>query len=1127
MVGFSWNSWVVALRQIGHMRQVRRPRTIGPARVEGLEDRALLTANLPVAVNDTYQVNTDTTLNASTVLANDTDADGDTISEAVFVSGVSHGTLNLAADGTFTYTPALGFTGADSFTYLARDAANGENSSLAAIVTINVGPVNSPPVATPDNINVAADTAFVGGLQGTDSDSDPLTFSAGSTAAAHGTVVIGADGQFTYTPSAGYIGSDSFSFKVNDGTEDSADALISVLVGPSSNNPPVATSVNINVATDTVFAGGLSGTDPDGDPLTFAPGSTIAAHGSVVINSDGNFTYTPNVGYTGTDSFSFTVSDGTFTSTNDGVVSVLVGAAGNTQPVATPVDIDVTLDTTFAGGLSGSDTDGDPLTFLAGSTLATHGTVVINPDGTFTYAPNAGYTGADAFSFKVNDGTDDSADATVTVLVSAAANAPPVATPTSIAVTLDTTFIGGLAGTDADSDPLTFAAGATAAAHGTVIINTDGSFSYTPDVGYTGTDSFSFKVNDGTDNSADATVSVVVSANANTPPVATPTNINVTLNTAFVGALAGTDADGNPLTFSAGATNATNGIVVINSDGTFSYTPVTGYTGSDSFSFRVNDGTENSADATVSVLVSAATNTPPVAVPTNINVALNTTFIGGLSGTDGDGDTLTFASGAQAAAHGTVVINSDGSFSYTPDVGFSGNDSFSFKVNDGTEDSADATVSVVVAAVTNTPPVATPTNINVGLDTAFSGSLAGTDADGDSLTFIAGTTAAAHGTVILNPNGTFTYTPDIGYTGTDSFSFKVNDGTVDSAEATVSVVVGTAANTDPIANPAIINTTLNNAVNGTLTGSDVDGDPLTFAIGNTTPAHGTVVINPDGTFTYTPDVGFVGNDVFNFRVNDGTSDSSVALVVVHVADTANVAPTVTTGSATLTANVAFNGSVSSLAIDLNGDPLTFTIVTPPTHGLITLSPDGTFLYVPDLNYTGSDSFTFKANDGSLDSNIGTFNLTIDAETAGFTLVVSGTPGTIATKLREVTPLDSTATLINIDPNVNFANAAVTASITSGADRRDRFVLTDGGTVDVRGRRIRVNGVEVARISGGRRGQALQVAFNASASAESVEAVVQRIGLKTTRNSASGPRVVQITVNADGHSNSASIVANKI
>lgn len=143
----------------------------------------------------------------------------------------------------------------------------------------------------------------------------------------------------------------------------------------------------------------------------------------------------------------------------------------------------------------------------------------------------------------------------------------------------------------------------------------------------------------------------------------------------------------------------------------------------------------------------------------------------------------------------------------------------------------------------------------------------------------------------------------------------------------------------------------------------------------------------------------------------------------------------------------------------------------------------------------------------------------------------GTSASIATAMRDVTPLVSSASLINIDPNAVFANASLNATITSGANRQDRFVIRDGatmvGSIDVRGRRIFFNGTEVARITSRRAGNSLDVDFNSNASSDAIIAVMQRVGLKTTRRAGNETRVVRLRVSANGGSSEATIEAHKV
>ncbi len=203
----------------------------------------------------------------------------------------------------------------------------------------------------------------------------------------------------------------------------------------------------------------------------------------------------------------------------------------------------------------------------------------------------------------------------------------------------------------------------------------------------------------------------------------------------------------------------------------------------------IEQGTGGSLTASGSVLISiAAVNDAPVGTTATITTDEDTPATGTLAGTDVDGNTLTFAKVADPS-HGTVSINaSTGAYTYTPAGNYNGSDSFTFKVNDGTVDSAVATVSITVDAV-NDAPVGTTATIATDEDTAATGTLSGTDVDGNTLTF-AKVADPSHGTVSINATtGAYTYTPAGNYNGSDSFTFKVNDGTVDSAVATVSITV--------------------------------------------------------------------------------------------------------------------------------------------------------------------------------------------------------------------------------------------------------------------------------------------------------------------------------------------------
>jgi len=293
-----------------------------------------------------------------------------------------------------------------------------------------------------------------------------------------------------------------------------------------------------------------------------------------------------------------------------------------------------------------------------------------------------------------------------------------------------------------------------------------------------------------------------------------------------------TDQDNDDLTYII-VTHPSHGSVSINGN-IATYTPTAGYSGSDSFTYKVNDGTADSNAATVGMVIRAASvtneiNNPPVAQEVIASTTENTAVTITLGGTDSDGDSLSYIK-VTNPNHGSVTINGNIA-TYTPTAGYSGSDSFTYKVNDGTADSDTATVGIVIRAAsvtgsTNNLPVAQDVNATTTENTAVTITLRGTDSDGDSLRYVK-VTDPTQGTISISGN-TATYTPTAGYSGSDSFTYKVNDGTADSNTATVSITIN-ADNTAPIANAGINQSDWEGA-SFTLHGSgtDDDGDSLTY-----------------------------------------------------------------------------------------------------------------------------------------------------------------------------------------------------------------------------------------------------------------------------------------------------------
>ena len=362
----------------------------------------------------------------------------------------------------------------------------------------------------------------------------------------------------------------------------------------------------------------------------------------------------------------------------------------------------------------------------------------------------------------------------------------------------------------------------------------------------------------------------------------------------------------------------------------------------------------------------------------------------GLTFTAGDGaadGTMTFT--GNLAAINTAL---DG-LQFAPAANFNGAAGLTLTTNDlgntgaGGPLSDTDTVALTITPV-NDAPVAVNDAYTTAEDTALTVAAASgvlgndSDVDGDPLTAVL-VTGPAHGTLSLNANGAFTYTPAANFNGADAFTYRANDGALDSNLATVALTI-TAVNDAPVAvNDAYTtaeDTALTVAAASGVLGndSDLDGDPLS-AVLVTGPAHGTLSLNADGAFTYTPAANFNGADAFTYRANDGALDSNLATVALTITPV-NDAPVAVNDAYTTAEDTALTVAAASGVLgndsDLDGDPLSAVLVTGPAHGTLSLNADGAFTYTPAANFNGADAFTYRANDGALNSNLATVALTI-------------------------------------------------------------------------------------------------------------------------------------------------------
>lgn len=680
----------------------------------------------PIAANDAYQVNENASLTiaAPGVLANDSDPEGSALT-AILASGPTNGVLSLNPNGGFIYTPNTNYVGPDAFLYRASD---GPASSDIAVVSITVLPVNHPPMAVDDQYSTSEDTALTiaaPGVLGNDSDPDNDTLSSVLTSPpANGLLTLNADGGFLYVPNTNFAGVDSFTYRASDGLTNSGLATVTIIV-TGVNDPPVAQNDQYSTLEDVVLTVATPGvlandSDPDADSLS-ASLVSVPTNGVVTLSIDGSFVYAPNTNFHGTDSFTYRAHDGL---TNSDVATVIIQVIDtrvgtNDPPIAlndqysTPEDAALVI---AAPGVlaNDSDPDGDPLQAILASS-PTNGVLLLSTNGSVLYTPNTNFTGVDVFTYHANDGGTNSNLATVTITVTPSSDAP-IALDDAYSVGEDTVLVIGAPGVLAnDSDPegdLLSATLASNPASGTLSFGADGSFTYSPNTNFTGVDSFTYRANDGLATSGVATVTISVTP-ANDPPVAQNdhyvTDEDTVLVIAAPGVLANdSDPDGDSLTAIL-SSGPTNGVLSLNGDGGFTYTPNTNFFGLDTFTYRARDGQLDSPPATVNIVVTPVYDPPDTNNWSGRNftlledIVLNVPPPGVLRDIrDVDGRVLK-ALMVRAITNGTLQVELDGSFSLTPLTNFNGADAFDFAVTDDSSNSVVLSVGITVLPV-NDPP---------------------------------------------------------------------------------------------------------------------------------------------------------------------------------------------------------------------------------------------------------------------------------------------------------------------------------------------------------------------------------------------------------------------------------------
>jgi VCBS repeat-containing protein len=890
----------------------------------------------PIAVGDSFVTDEDTVLTGN-VLANDTDADVGAVLTAALVAGPTSGTLALNPNGTFTYTPDANFNGSDSFSYRPSDSFDDGNVTT---VTVTVNAVNDPPTATDGAFATDEDAAFSGNLLAllgaADIDGDDLDIVSVGTTGLGSFALDTETGGFTFTPAADANGAGAVAVALTDGTV-TVNRVLSLSVTPI-NDDPVAVDDTQGTTRDTplvVQAAALlaNDSDIDGGALVIT-GVSNAANGTVSLVGT-TITFTPTAGFEGIGSFVYTVSDGAG-GTDTAIVTVGITAGNppvNTPPVGVADAFSGNEDTVLSGNVLANDTDADAATTLSAilvSGPANAAAFTLNADGSFTYTPDANFNGADSFTYRPNDGVDDGGVTTVTLTVAAVEDSP-ISAPDTATTAFETAVTIDVLANDVEVDGQSLSVILWSAPFsGTATVSGDNTITFTPGVGFSGDITFSYRAFDGVGFGDTTQVSVTVGVSPNRPPVADDVAFTIAEDTLFSANLFGFTSDPEINQASIQVLGTANLSVTSFSEatGAIEVKPLADFTGTATITYQVTDA-GGLTDSAVVTLTVTPVNDAPVAADDAASTAFETAVtlpFAALLANDGDvdGDTLSVITFGNAV--GGSVAPGAGGIVFTPDAGFSGAASFAYTITDGTTTDS-ATVTVTVAGPGNTAPVAVNDMASGDEDTVISGDVLANDldADGDTLTASV-VTGPTTGTVALNADGTFTYTPAADFNGSDSFIYRVNDGTADSGVATVTLTIAP-VNDAPVAQGDVFLGTEDTPLNGdpTVNDVDVDGDTLIYSVVGVVPTG--LVLAPDGTFTYSPPANVNGIVGFTYRVEDGQGGVAQADVAVDLAPVNDAPQNLQLSNATIAENAALGTVVGLLsASDIDGDALTFGVV---------------------------------------------------------------------------------------------------------------------------------------------------------------------------------------------------------
>ncbi|EPW1047089.1 tandem-95 repeat protein [Vibrio parahaemolyticus] len=867
-------------------------------------------------------------------------------------------------NGVATINPTADWNGKETITFTAKDPSG---ESVSQTVDFTVAPVVD---IKADSTNVVEDTPTIINVLGNDTfeGTDKVVSLDTNNGPANGTVSVNPDGSVTYTPNDNYHGADSFTYIVTSGGV-SESTTVNVDVTPE-NDAPVAKDDTTITDEDTPVTIDVlpNDTDVDGDKLSIESASVPKEQGTVeVVN--GKLVFTPTENFNGDAEIIYTVTDGALT--DQATVKVTVNAVNDTPVVEssiadqalaedfTPYTID--LNTAFSDV---DNVDGE-LTFSVSGNSNIQVAIV---NGIATITPTADWNGSETLTFTATDPSGESVsqtvDFTVAPVVDIKADSTNVVedTPTIINVLGNDTFEGAdkVVSLDAENSPK----------NGTVIVNSDGTVTYTPDDNYVGEDTFTYIVTSG-GVSESTTVEVNVTP-VNDAPVAkndisttqedTAVTIDVLSND--------TDVDGDKLSIESASVPKEQGTVeVVN--GKLVFTPAENFNGQAEITYTVTDG-QLTDEAKVTVTVNPVNDAPTIkvdAVESITEDAVNTdTVVATLTvrDTDTPEDQLTVS--LENNSNGYFVLVGNEVKLTQAGVDAVNNDELNLKdltisasVSDGVNPTANDSDSLIVNRVNDAPTVENAIADQVLAEDFDVYTIDLNEVFKDSDSSLEFSVSGNDNIQISIVSGVATITPTADWNGKETITFTAKDPSGENVSQTVNFTVASVA--DIVADkatvvedtPTIINVLSNDTFESTDKVVSLDAD--------NGPKNGTVIVNNEGTVTYTPDDNYVGKDTFTYVVTSGGVSESTT-VTVNVTPV-NDAPVAKDDIATTQEDTAVTIDVLPNDTDVDGDKLSIQSATvPEAQGKVEIV-DGKLVFTPAENFNGHAEIIYTVTDGQL------------------------------------------------------------------------------------------------------------------------------------------------------------------